>query len=223
MPTYQPGIPTGTVPLNVDYQNLQDNFTQLNNVYTIDHLPFTNSTGQMGYHTAIHLVPVSTTTTNTPNNQPINGYTSTPGYGQLFSAQINDGIVTDEALYFLSGGNRLTQLTRNLTPVASSIGYTSIPGGLILQWGFVNGTHPNGSNPNVLLGGDNGTIVFSSSNIAFPANCFSVWTQGFLISGPVPNNPMTIVPVINSRLSFSWYVASNSSSYNGFYWVALGN
>src|SRR6185312_10483429 len=116
MTMYQPGIPTGTVTLDVDYQNLQDNFQQLDTTYGVDHIKYSQSTNN-GYHTAIHLVPVSTVTTNAPNNQPINGYTATGGFGQLLSAQINDGIGTpDEALYFLSGGNKLTQFTRNFVP-----------------------------------------------------------------------------------------------------------
>lgn len=51
MPLYNPLIPTGTVKLSVDYQNLQGNFEQSNIVYGEDHYPFDNATvGEQGFH-----------------------------------------------------------------------------------------------------------------------------------------------------------------------------
>lgn len=51
MPLYQPLIPTGTVDLDEDYQNIQDNFNQANVVYGEDHFPFDNATvGEQGFH-----------------------------------------------------------------------------------------------------------------------------------------------------------------------------
>ena len=70
MPTYNPGVPTGTIPLNEDYINLQNNFTALDNYFGVDHIPFSNGTAVSGYHVDIHLNPISTTTTNAPNNVP---------------------------------------------------------------------------------------------------------------------------------------------------------
>lgn len=140
--TYQPNIPTGSVPLNQDYLNLQQNFSQINSQFLVDHVPLTSTSGTPpnGYHEAIHMVPVSTTASNPPNNQPINGYTATAGYGQLLSPEIYDGVNTDTSLYYLSGGGRLTQLTRNFQPVAAASGYTSIPGGFVMQWGLATVT-----------------------------------------------------------------------------------
>lgn len=211
MPTYNPLVPSGTVPLNEDYQNLQDNFNEANIVMGVDHLPFDNNTVQKGYHKSIHLTPLSTTATNPPDNQPINGYTATVGYGQVLSAQINDSINTDEALYFLTGGNRLMQLTRNFLPVISSNGYSFIAGGLIVQWGVINSL-------------TFGTVTFSSANIAFPNNCFGVWTQVFSSGGTLSANQAGINVKVNSKLSFTWaFNGGSSSNLNGFYWVAIGN
>lgn len=134
---YQPGIPTGSVPLNQDYLNIQGNFSSLNTQFNVDHVPLTDTSGTPpnGYHTFVHLVPFSTTTTNPPNNQPVVAPAATVGYGQLFGAKINDGINTDQALYYLSGGNRLTQLTRNIQPLTAANGYSFLPGGMLIQWG----------------------------------------------------------------------------------------
>lgn len=144
--TFQPGIPTGSVPLNQDYLNIQGNFTQLNTQFQVDHVPLTSTSGNPpnGYHEAIHLVPPSTTASNPPNNYPPNGVTTTGGFGQIFAPQLNDGINSDESLYFLSGGGRLTQLTRNFTPITTTNGATFLPGGLILQWGQVSAPATSG-------------------------------------------------------------------------------
>lgn len=219
MPTYNPLVPSGTIPLNQDYQNLQDNFNQANVVMGVDHLPFDNATAQTGYHTAIHLVPVSTIVTNPPKNQPIIGYTATPGYGQVISAQIDDGINTDEALFYLTGGNRLIQLTRNFVPVANTNGYTMLPGGLILLWGFLNGSHAG-----FFAGGDTGTITFASSNIAFPNSCFSVWLQGGYVN-PTPTGVInfSVRTASISKTKFDWAFVGSSGAYNTMIWVALGN
>lgn len=60
MPLYQPLIPTGTVNLDVDYQNLQGNFEQANIVYGTDHYPLDNAVvGQQGFHKKVTM-PVIT-------------------------------------------------------------------------------------------------------------------------------------------------------------------
>lgn len=123
--TYQPGVPTGTVPLNQDYLNLQGNFGQLNTQWLVDHVPLTSTSGSPpnGYHLSIHMVPQAS-------------ITNTPGYSQWYTQTVNDGINTDQILYYNTGtGNRTTQMTRNFVPVAATSGYTFLPGGFVLQWG----------------------------------------------------------------------------------------
>lgn len=207
---YQPNIPTGILNLSVDFQNLMGNFQALDTIFGVDHVRYSNATAQKGYHESIHFNPVSTTATNPPNNQPIAAPSAVAGYGQEFSAEINDGINTDTALYFLTGGNRLLQMTRNFQPVISSSGRTFLPGGLILQWGRVN----------VLSSGT--TTASVSFAMAFPGACFNVWTNPFY-SGAAPNNPANVSIGALSTTSFGYTAITNSSSYNGFFWIALGN
>jgi hypothetical protein len=141
MPVYQPGIPTGTINLDVDYQNIQNNFTQLDVCFDVDHVTFSNTSAQTGYHKSIHFNPVSTTVTNVPNNyvtatQYPQGVPATvAGIGQLFSSQVNDAINIDTGLYWLTGAGRQIALTRNIAPTLAANGRTFLPGGLILQWG----------------------------------------------------------------------------------------
>lgn len=67
MPVYQPGIPTGTVNLDVDYLNLQGNFQQANIVYGTDHYPFDNATPNQGFHNLVTTPPV---VNNPPDGLP---------------------------------------------------------------------------------------------------------------------------------------------------------
>lgn len=67
MPVYQPGIPTGTVNLDVDYLNLQGNFTQANIVYGTDHYPFDNATPNQGFH---NVVTTPVVVNNPPDGLP---------------------------------------------------------------------------------------------------------------------------------------------------------
>lgn len=213
MSTFNPLVPTGLVNLDEDYKNLQLNFAQTNTSFGIDHKPLTDSSSNNGYHTVVHLVPFSTTTSNPPNNQPIVSPSTVAGIGELFDAEINDGVNTDEALFFKTGGGRLIQLTRNFVPVSSNNGYTFLPGGLILQWGQINSVNSSFT-----------TLTFSTANIAFPTSCFNIWTQPYG-SGTVAGGSATvdIRKSTISNTSFQWAFVTNSSQYTGFFWAAIGN
>jgi len=227
MSSYQPGIPTGTVNLDQDYKNIQKNFQQLDTSFGIDHVTFSNQTPQNGYHESIHFNPVSTTTTNPPNNQPLSHSTSppslpplVPGYGQLFSSTINDGVTVDNSLYFLTGNDLLLQLTRNFQPVSSTNGYTFLPGGIIAAWG---------KKQIILSPGASGTITFPtvSSNPVF-SNVFNVFTlveYNSSVATPSSTSSMTISidTFTLTKTSFSWFAGGSGGSYRGFYWIALGN
>lgn len=207
--TYNPGAPTGSVPLNQDYLTMQQNFTQIANQWDEDHVPLTSTSGTPpnGYHKAIHTVPVSTTASNPPKNQPINGYTATPGYGQLLSAEINDGFNTDEALYFLTGGNLLMQLTSNILPSATQNGYTFLPGGILMQWGTFNAS------------GTSGTLTYMGAGVGlkdFPNACFLVILQGD--DGTVANENLLVTA--RPKTGFSYKSMNSGKKYT---FLAIGN
>lgn len=208
MSTYQPGIPTGLVNLDVDYQNIQNNFQQLDTSFGKDHVTFSSQTAQNGYHTSIHLNPISTTVTNPPNNQPVVTPVATAGYGQLFSASIDDGINTDTALYFLTGGNRLIQLTRNFAPVASASGYTFLPGGLVMQWGLATVT---------------GSLSISYA-IPLSAPAFSIQLTQF--NSGVSSIVEFLQVFATSSTAFTLRVIDSNGTVSGsprtIYWTAIG-
>jgi hypothetical protein len=207
---YQPGIPTGTVPLNQDYLNLQGNFSSLDAQWKVDHVPLTNTggvppAGDNGYHTFVHLVPFSTTTTNPTKNQPVVAPAATAGYGQLFGAEINDGINTDQALYYLSGGNRLTQLTRNVQPVTAPNGYTFLPGGLLFQWGASSTGPTPGTTP-------------TSFNIAFT----SVYNVTVTPNGSLGVSPTPGLKSVTIGTPGSFIINNSSNQVFTFLWTAIG-
>lgn len=208
MSSYQPGIPTGTVNLDVDYQNIQNNFQQLDTTFGQNHVTFSNGTPQNGYHTKVALTPMATPA-------------AIAGYGQLFSNTVTD-VNNDTALFWLTGGNRLIKLTENIVPVASGNGYSFLPGGLIVQWG---------RKITPLTGGSGGTITFATEsgtdNIAFPNNCFAVWTNLIYVSGNLPTSDNAATIAIQNpgfgATSFTWRCQTPSNRYTGFFWMALGN
>lgn len=204
---YQPGIPTGTVNLDVDYQNIQGNFGQLETTIGKDHLPPSNGTAQNGYHTSIHMVPQG-------------GIVNTSGFAQVYSQTVAGG---DQALFINTGTlNQTAQLTVPMVPVAASNGYTFLPGGFILQWGLVNGTHGVDLHFN---GGDTGAVTFATNNIAFPTSCYGIWTQPMFTNGTAPTSPNTATVAINrsfSNTSFIYAFMTNSSAYTRFFWYAIG-
>lgn len=204
--SYQPGVPTGFIPLNEDYLNLQQNFTQINNQWLVDHVPLTSTSGvpPNGYHTSVHLNPVSTTGTNPPTNYPPTRPPNTSGICQIFSAQTNDGINTDQTLYFLTGLNRLMQLTRNFSPSAATNGNTFLPGGLILQW--MNISSPSSGT----------TYNFPR---AFPANFFSIQLTAQV------NDNSTIRAYVASNPTLTGFTlqSTSSSHFTNLFVMAIGN
>lgn len=215
MTTYQPGIPTGTVNLDEDYKALKANFTALDTIFNVDHVTFSNTTAQKGYHKDIHFNPISTTVTNAPNNyvtatQYPQGVPATVvGIGQLFSSSVNDGVNVDTGLYWLTGSGRQVALTRNFTPVVAANGYTFLPGGLIMQWGRISSPIPSGGP----VAGNQVTFP-----IPFPNSVFSITL------GPVRANTTNEVLTINSVgiTNAKFNVLTGSSNYSSVYWQAIG-
>lgn len=216
MSIYQPGIPTGTVNLDVDYQNIQNNFQQLDTSFNVDHVTFSNQSAQNGYHKSVHLNPISTTATNPPNNFPAVVPTTTAGIGQLFSVETNEGPgAADTNLYFKTGLGNLVALTRSMIPTANTNGYTYLPGGFILQWGIY--TAPVGNWPTTTQ-----NLTFLSqvpANVNFTAANYIILTTFTGASG----SSGSIGIVSKSNSGFQWnFGGSSNASFTGFQWVAIG-
>ena len=202
MTTYQPNIPTGLINLDTDYTNLRGNFQQLDTSFKVDHVPLTNINGA---HTVIHMVPFSTTTSNPPANQPVVAPPNVGGLGELFCAQITDGLGTDEALYYQSGGGKLYQLTRNKAPNAASTGISYLPGGIIMMWGQIA--------PIGLVN----MVSYSQGSPGFPTGVFNL--QLTLETSDASD---TVVIRPGTSLASGFTALTDKGTGTAIYWVAIG-
>jgi len=205
MSLFQPLIPTGTVPLNVDFQNLQKNFQQLDTTFGIDHTKF-STTLNNGYHKVIHMIPWSTIA------NPIAPPPAVGTIGELYVSQDNDGITGDETLYWQSGGGTgIVKMTRHFPPVAAIAGRTFIPGGLILQWGQVTGKSaawPSG-------------VQTTTFPLAYPTACYNV--QFTLTAAGTPSSTGELAVNATNPGSFTWtFNGSSTATFTGFFWWAIG-
>jgi hypothetical protein len=116
-----------------------------------------------------------------------------------------DSITT---LFFRKESNGTEIQLTGVDPSAAGNGYTFLPGGLILQWGVK-------ASP-----GQTGTITFSTSNIAFPNNCFNVSiTQRRDSSSSAQGMYLNGAP---TKEKFD-YNGSSSGGDDALYWIAIGN
>lgn len=191
---YQPGVPTGTVPLNQDYLNLQTNFTEINNQYNVDHVPLTSTSGTPpnGYHTVIHQASRTSVNTVAGVNQMFAGVSGTLQVNASATPAIPNG--TDTQLYALSGAGILSQLTGS-TRAATGLVWCS---GILIQWGSFIGT---AASQDVTYGK------------AFPNGVFAVFLQAKSSNGSVNG-----VTDISDKTKFKG-IGVNTV---GYYYLAIG-
>jgi hypothetical protein len=205
-------VPTGTVPLDQDYLNLQGNNQQLDVAYGYDHVPFSDTSGLpppgiSGKHKVIHFNPDSTVASNPPKNYPIVPPAAVVSAGELFTTESNDEIATDQTLWYQSAGGLLMQLTRNFAPVAASTGRTFLPGGLILQWGVITAVSQTLT----------GSTFAGLGGIAFPAAAYNMQTSIREAASSGAN-----VLNISSLTATGFDYFNTSSSVRSFFWFAIG-
>lgn len=202
---FNPSIPQPTDNISTSQGQLLSNNQALNNVFFVDHVTFSDTTVEKGYHKVIHLTI-----------QAVNPAFS--GKSLVFSKNYTtDATVpaTDTQLFHISGNGAFSQLTGDSQAVN---GWQWI-GGVLLQWGFVSQSLTSGTTL--------GTVTFktrAAGCIPFPTQCFMVTTTGVQTS-PNPSSEIGI-SINSSTLSatkFDWVANSNSNQYKGFYWMAVGN
>jgi hypothetical protein len=201
--SYFPNVPNAPDDPADDQPQMQINTASISSLISVDHIGFNTANG--GYHNIIHF--------------PNQGSDPAPIalIGQLYTKQVTFNSITDNALFFESGGGRITQLTTPGTASGTANGYTFLPGGIILQWGVVSMAFSSGSTT--------GTVTFSSSNIAFPNNCFVVTGNPLVTFSSLPSSQasLNIRQSTISNLKFDWQFYTNSAQYIGFFWSAIGN
>jgi hypothetical protein len=207
IPTYVPGYPPDGSSLGQTKSTIRNNLDGTFQTLAVDHI---NNNGQPGsqppgYHTVIHQVPQASVSTVTGYNQVFSGVPGTLSVNAVTTPAIPAN--SDQQLYSLTGGGVLSQLTGHN---AATNGYQWI-GGVLLQWGIVSSLSSTG------------TVTFATSNVSFPNNCFNIQMTLIAHSGGTSSSN-TGAPITGtiSKNAFN-YSYTGSSSYVGFYWLAIGN
>lgn len=153
MSGYIPNVPLSNQSLGQTQPTINTNFTILNTNMGSDHVDFTNiapPSGNGGYHNKSTLV------------QQGSDPTAVSGADILYSKSVTyPGPVSFTELFLrrASGdGGAIIQMSNN-TPVASSKGFTFLPGGILLQWS--TGTASTGGTANTF-------------QVPFPTACWGV-------------------------------------------------
>lgn len=205
MATYtDPEPASGAELISVSQPLITGNFTYLHESYGKDH-NFTSTSNTSlsnsdGYHKVAHFV-----------NQ-VGNPAAIAGVGQLYTLTAS----ADQVLAYRSGNGVTTQLSGPITPNAVTSGYTSLPGGIVYQWGTALAA---------LVPGAIGTTAF---NTAFPNGVFMVLATP-ICSGSFPGNVevanITIDRSLTTLNDFRWafITLSGAGVYTGFTWIAIGN
>jgi len=198
MTSYNPGIPTGTVKLNQDYKNIQNNFGAADGFFGVDHTKFSvnpTSPGQTGYHTTIHQIP----RTNDP--------TPIVGIGQIYQ-RVTAG---DTQLFFETGGGGISRLTGYNN---SGSGWQYI-GGNIIQWGTASIA---ASSPQQVA------ITFPNKNFL---NVWSIQLSYICKNGGTGSSGATLSVIGNTVVADTGFTANivmnDTSAFVSFYWMAIGS
>lgn len=201
IPGFTQGYPPDGSSLGETKATIRDNLDGSFLVFSVDHQD-QNETGA-GSHAKVSLK--NTTGTITPTLPPgIFG----AGYETLYSQPAGSPPLGPTGDLFMSrGGGAGIRLTGPGVPTASQNGYTFLPGGILLQWGFVAVT----SSSTV-------TVNFSPN---FPNNCFNVQlTRTRASSNPGDTNSTW---VITTPSTSSFQIKNNDGHSWGYYWLAIGN
>jgi hypothetical protein len=155
---YQPGIPTGLVNLDVDYQNIQDNFQQLDTTFAVDHYAYSDPSSSNGFHNKVTTPGFSTGSAPVTGLFPVfYGFQQYSAIGLIqYSRGINNALPTP--LTTLNGGP-ISLATTATTNIIDFAGMTRV---MCILSAF-NDTNTSTKNP-------------VNAFIAFSQNTFNVTT-----------------------------------------------
>lgn len=224
MATFTSNIPaSGHTPAN-DQPLMEANYTYLKQSYGKDH-NFTNTSNTSlsnpdGYHTVLHF----TNQSGDPS--------SISSTGQFYAKTITQGSNTDQQLFFEGGTGFISQLTTSNagsqslfgtntnyqaamagSPATASVtgGWSFLPGGLILNYGFATTLKP---------GSSNGVLVTYAC--PFPNATIAV-TGAFNTSTQFAFLPFWSIGGTNQLNTFLLFTSNTTHTNDIFYFTAIGN
>jgi len=205
---YNRDIPNAPNNPSNDQPLMKINNNAIDSILKVDHHGFNDATNLSGFHTVIHQ------DAQTANPAPIAG---PPAIGQTYTRSITPtGGVADVQLFYLSALGVATQLTGPSSVSATTNGYVYLPGGILMQWGVNLTPISPGSN----------TTFSQNFNINFPNGSFIVTGNGLYANASKPDSSGSLnirQSVLGNKTKFDYQFYTNSSSYIGFTWFAIGN
>lgn len=196
--TYNPNIPRPDDLISESQGQILDNFGQLNTVFGQDHVKYDNATvGDRGKHNQSTYKQLSGDPATTADEMALYAKDDGSGNTRLFLKQETPtGTVIQ-----LSG----------IDPQIADNGYTFLPGGLLMQWGFT-----------AEFSGASIGVLFTTSHVDFPNNLFNVSITPKRDFGS-PGSTYGFY-VANSGFSITGFTIRNISGHTyGFQWMAIGN
>ena len=191
---YTPGIPLGTDEPSQSAPLFAANYSYLSSFLNVDHV-YTgtyNGITTEGMHNKVHF----------DVNQ------AAPALDGAVSVLYSDLINGQSHLAYRNAAGSFGLVAVN--PSSLQTGYSSIPGGIIIQWGFFN-AFPTPT----------GIITYP---IAFPTAAFNV--QITLVSIIGGTNHRQTISVINGTVNqnnFTYSFSQFDADFVGFFWMAIGN
>lgn len=195
--TFNPNVPTGLVPLDEDYANVQANFNQANTTMAVNHYRFSDTSSNNGKHFYLQIpapqTPPATGAMEFSVFNAVSTYdTATTNYDLRYQNP-NNGATSSLLRGAIGTSNPLVQ---------SGNGYSQLPGGLILQFGqfTINGTMGTGFK-------NGGPVTFP---ISFPNNVYQIVFTAKLGAGFSSSSDRL-------ELAVGSYIQSGGA-YTGFNW-----
>ena len=200
--TYNRDIPAAANNPSSDQPLMQTNTNHIDDIIDEDHYSFDESNG--GLHRQVRM-PVGTIPTVASGSGAL--YTKSSTGSQLFYTPDNGGNEYQMTRCISASFTTFSTNTSYGAPPATFTqtgGWTYLPGGMLLQYGFYGKTGALGSS---------GTIQFP---VTFSTGCYSVTTS--LSRSSSGDQSLTV----NSITTSSFLFKSSSSGSDGVYWQAIG-
>ena len=191
MSFYNPNIPQSTDFLSDSQQDIQSNFQQLDTSFGLNHFPFSNVTANNGKHSYIEMVNEAALPVGLADEEGTLYTKKLSGESQMFYSP--DDTSKEYQMTTVIDAEFATFGTNTNYSGTLNGGWTYLPGGLILQYGFV----PAGGT----------TVVIYP--VQFPTAVFSITVGG-------STNVRVTAPTTSS------FTMTNQDSQPA-YWMAIGN
>ena len=188
---YEPNVPLTGQSLGETRDPIKNNFTDINTAFGANHVPLTTDTS--GKHNFLQMPEQSSAPTTLANEGALYTKEGPNGVTEFYVRAESNGDEFQISNFSVSG---------NDATFGTNPGWTTLPGGLIMQYGsFV---------PGALSGTEN--FVFAFPNAIYNINLTIEATA-----------TRTVLLKTSSVTGFTWSVAIATNFITNVYWTAIGN